>query len=212
MDESQDVGIEKGGITRRDVITKSVVAGGLVWASPVLFSGRAGAAAPCCDVGTPYTIKVAEVGGVNCGVACISSQADVNFPCPPKDFQDCLNNLQLIVGDFTEGGDDTATIHLAPGITVIAAAVKASDKCYFTECGNMTTSRTDNVHPNTCFKQSGAACGTGFTMPPNRIWVVPGAQPNSLDVKVNTHDAPDETLNHVELSICVAPEITGLCP
>ena len=209
MDTSQDIH-DEGGISRRDLIAKSAVAGGLVWASPVLFSGRAGATIPCCDVGTPYTIKVAEVGGVNCGVSCLSSLEDFNFDCLPDDLEDCFNELELIVGDFTEGGSDTATIHLKSGIGIIAAAVKTSNRCYHLTCNNLATAQNDAAHPNTCFFQNDKVCDD-ITTPPNRIWVIPGAN-GGIDVKVATNDDPDGTLNHVELSICVAPEITALCP
>jgi hypothetical protein len=203
------------GLSRRELIKRSAVAGGIVWAAPTLLSGRAAAQVPCCGEGTPVTIKVAEQGGVNCGVACISSRGFNNFDCPP-DLVNCLGDLELVVGDFTSGGADTAHIILAPGVELITAAVKASQRCYFSDCPCHASSPSDAQCPNTCENENSTACRVGndpITIPPNRIWVVPNSPgPGQTSVFINTHAQPDGVLNHVELSVCVAPEVTALCP
>ncbi|MGH3371758.1 MAG: hypothetical protein ACRDPR_17330, partial [Nocardioidaceae bacterium] len=191
---------------------------GLVWSAPMLLTGKAAAqtsGALCCPEGTPVTVKVASMTGVNCGVSCLDNLADVNFDCP-ADLVDCLGELELVVADFTSGGADTATIVLSPGVTLIAASAKASNRCYFTKCDPcFTSSPTDfSICKNFCQNQNGSAC-TGVSIPPqnNRIWVIPNApNPGFTTIMVNTHPAPDGVLNHVELSLCVAPEITALCP
>jgi hypothetical protein len=211
---------ESTGFSRRDLITRAVAAGGLAWTAPVLLSGPAAAQQqiPCCDEGTPVTVKVAEQTGVNCGVACLSSFANFNFDCPP-DLVNCLGDLDFVVGDFTSGGDDTAIIDLAVGVSLIAIGVKAGNNCYFALCPCFASSQTDATCPNVCFLQNGNPCTFGPSetpLPPapgglNRIWVVPNSPgPGQTRIFVNTH--PDGQLNHVELSLCVAPEVTALCP
>jgi hypothetical protein len=207
-------------LSRRDMIKASVVAGGLVWSAPLLLTGKAAAqtsGALCCPEGTPVTVKVSSMTGVNCGVSCLDNFDDLNFDCP-DDLVDCLGDpaLELIVSDFSSGGDDTATIVLAPGVSLIAASVKASNRCYFTRCDPcFTSSQVDfSVCKNTCQQQNGNAC-SGVSIPPqnNRIWVIPNVpNPGFTTIMVNTHAPPDGVLNHVELSLCIAPEITALCP
>lgn len=217
--------------SRRTMIAGSAAAGGLAWAAPVLSAGPAWADhVPCCHVGTPVTVKVAEQrNAVNCGVSCISHEAGINFDCP-SDLVDCLNQLELISFEWTSAAKDSATIILAPGVTVIAGGVKAADQCYYTICAGATfngvaspghtTSQTDGTHPNFCEKQSGDACEFGKGNPPNaplppatgglnRIWLVPQGD-GSTHALLNT--ATDGQINIAEFSLCLAPEITGLCP
>ncbi len=204
-------------LSRRNMIKASVVAGGLVWSAPVLLTGKAAAQSTvlCCAEGTPVTVKVASMTGVNCGVSCLDNFADLNFDCP-QDLVSCLGDLELVVGDFTSGGADTATITLSPGVSLIAASAKASNRCYFTRCEPCFTSgpMDFSICKNTCQTQSGGAC-SGVSIPPqnNRIWVIPNSpSPGYTTIMVNTHPAPDGVLNHVELSLCISPEITALCP
>lgn len=221
VDSTATDGQDSGGFSRREVISKSVVAGGLIWASPVVLSGRAGAAVTCCDVGTPVTIKVAEQTGVNCGVACISQRGSTNYDCP-SDLVECFDDLDLVVGDFTSGGADTARIVLAAGLSVITAAAKAGSNCYYADCPTPATSQTDSTNPNTCLGSAGGGGACTFRasetpLPPaaggkNRVWLTAGtgAEAGKTIVNVNTH--PDGQLNHVELSLCVSPAVTGICP
>lgn len=209
VDSSAAEGSDSRGLSRRDLIAKSVVAGGLVWAAPTVLTGRAGAQTFCCDVGTPVTIKVAEQQGVNCGVACISRRGSHNYDCP-DDLVECFNELDLVVGDFVSGGEDTAIIHIAAGLSVISAAAKAGDNCYFADCPTPATSQNDQNHPNLCLGSAGGGGECSLSEGLNRVWMVPGDDPGTTTVHVNTH--PDGQLNHVELSLCVSPAITGICP
>ncbi|HEV2068514.1 MAG TPA: twin-arginine translocation signal domain-containing protein [Acidimicrobiales bacterium] len=58
-----------GGLSRRDLITRTAVAGGLMWAAPVLLASPASAThdACACHDGLVYYIKIASQQGVNCG-------------------------------------------------------------------------------------------------------------------------------------------------
>lgn len=58
-----------GGLSRRELITRTAVAGGLVWAAPVLMASPASAQFDTCGCGDGlvYFIKIASAHGVNCG-------------------------------------------------------------------------------------------------------------------------------------------------
>lgn len=213
-------------LTRRSLLKKGALAGGLVWAAPtvttVLARAQAqlsppGGGGPCCPAGTPITVKVTEQTGVNCGVVCMTVHGSA-FDCPP-DLVDCLNNLGLIVGDFNSGGADTAIITLAQGVSLISAAARTGASCYFTDCPCFTASQTDATCPNTCQIDNGSPCTFAGATPPlppapggvNRIWVVPNSPgPGETTIFVNAQ--PDGQLNHVELSVCVSDETAALCP
>lgn len=214
-------------LSRRSLLKKGALAGGLVWAAPavttVLATAQAqpsppGGGGPCCPAGTPITVKVAEQTGVNCGVACMSMHPAFNFDCPP-DLVDCLGQLELIVADFNSGGADTAIITLGPGVSLISTAAKAGNRCYFADCPCFAASQTDATCPNTCQTSTGSPCTFTGGVPPlppapggvNRIWVVPNSPgAGETTIFVNTH--PDGQLNHVELSVCVSDETAALCP
>ena len=233
MDESMDqIEQSSGGISRRDMIKASVIAGGLVWSAPVLLTGKAAAAPgdPCCPNGTPLSINIAEKAGVNCGARqCLDNVLPgfpngADFGCDP-DLANCLGELNLVVGDFQGGGTDEATITLAAGVTLIVGAVKTGSSCFYTRCNpagpdfnsTHTKSATDAVNPNICRHQTtNAVCTFGpndTPLPPapggrNRIFIEPGMGGTTI-VRI---DMSSDPLSQVELTICVAPEITGMCP
>ncbi len=79
-----------GSLSRRDMIAKSAVATGLVWAAPTLLSSPAGATTGCtCVGGVKTTVKIASTSSSNCGTACLSKRASLNFPCL-DDLVSCL--------------------------------------------------------------------------------------------------------------------------
>jgi hypothetical protein len=225
-DSMDEVEQTASGISRRDMIKTSVIAGGLVWSAPVLLTGKAAAAPgdPCCPNGTPISVNISEQNGLNCGARqCLDNVLPgfpngADFACQTG-LTNCLGDLDLVVGDFQGGGTDEATITLAAGVTLIVGAVKTGSNCFFTRCqpGLHTTSPTDAVNPNICRQQTtNAVCtfnGNDVPLPPevggrNRIYVTPG--PNGTTV---VHiDMSSDPLSQVELTICVAPEITALCP
>jgi hypothetical protein len=198
------------GLSRRNMIKASVVAGGLVWSAPVLLTGKAAAQeppVPCCENGTPFTVKVAEQQGVNCGTGCLTERDQVNtvFDCPDQELVDCLGELELVVGDFTGAGEDAATIILKAGVTLISASVKTQNRCYFADCPCFPSTPSDPTCPNTCTSEAPNACVQAG--PGNRIWVTAGPNGSTV-IHVDTSPSP---LNTIEISICLAPEITGMC-
>jgi hypothetical protein len=217
------------GISRRDLITKSVVAGGLVWAAPVLFSTPAVGQTGCvCENGVETTIKVPSAPSANCGVQCLSSRADFNFPCL-DDLANCLFELGLIqfeTLEFQHGQVRKARIVLRGGITLLAASIKSDNECYFSECPNFC--------PNTCQQQNGKACTGSNVVPPDRIIVCPGGLsggtcppafaapsttacgganppvgPNDTEILFDVFGDP---INAIELALCIPNALTGQCP
>jgi hypothetical protein len=220
-----DPGAEAG-ISRRDLIAKSVVAGGLVWAAPVLFSTPAIGQTGCsCPDGVETTIKVPSAPSANCGVQCLSHHAGFNFPCL-DDLANCLFELGLIsfeTLEFQHGKVRKARIVLRGGITLLSASIKSDNECYFADCPNFC--------PNTCELQAGGACKGANQVPPDRIVVCAGGGsggncPSSLGTtacgNANPPLQPGDTeilfdtlldpINAIELALCIPNALTGQCP
>lgn len=221
-----------GGVSRRDMIKASVIAGGLMWSAPVLLTGKAAAATPCCPNGTPVRFKLPSASSTNCGNACFDGQpAFASITCSTA-IGDCLINPanEFVKGVFKMGGTQ-ADVVLKPGVTLIAAAAKGTSDCHFTVCPCFATAKNPpSPDPNCpagcssclnfCAKPNGNACtGMGApTYPPNRIWVLldtsldamgnPQPDPGFTTLRVDT--GPD-SLNFVDLVLCLAPAITGIC-
>ena len=208
------------GISRRDMIKGSVVAGGLVWAAPVLLTGKAAAqtTVQCCENGTPIAFSVPEGQSSSCqaSVQCLDNLG-LNFACDDPLLECLLSDSGFVTSSFN-GAARTATIVLDPGVTLIAAAVKAGSSCYLTQCTCLATGPTEGC-PNVCFHQTtNAACtfgGKTTPLPPavggrNRIWVLANTPtPGSTTIMVDT--SPDGQLNQVELALCLSPAVTGMC-
>lgn len=222
------LGGERGGISRRDLIKGSVVAGGLVWAAPVLVSSPAAASHLCaCNNGIQTTIKLPSnpTSSVNCGVQCISAHEGINFPCLTC-LVDCLIEKKHIEFadedfDFEHGRRRRTRIRLKSGITLLAVAIKSSDECWFATCPNFC--------PNTCERQSsqpGQPPTPCISNPvPDRIHVCPTgasggtcpggdtrcADPVAGETEILI-DTLGEPINPAELSLCIPNALTGLCP
>lgn len=241
MDESTGANDPSpGGISRRDMIKASVIAGGLIWSAPVLLTGQAAVAAstPCCATGAPVRFKLTSATATNCGNSCFdhppATQPTWSFltaiPCSTT-IGNCLISAgnSFVKGIFKMGGSQ-ANIALKPGVTLIAAAAKTQDNCFFAVCPcfpgcqNDTGTCDADMCKNTCGKEAnGNACNPAPTIPPNRVWVLmdtnvdangnpnnpPGMDPGYTTVQVDTGGT---SLNYVDLALCLAPAITGVCP
>lgn len=209
------------GISRRDMIAKSVVAGGLVWAVPTLTSTAAGALTGCpCEGGVQTTIKVPSQPAANCGVACLSQRERFNFPCL-DDLANCLFDAGFISFDtavFQNGSQRQAKIVLTGGITLLAAAVKTQDNCVFADC-------SENYCPNTGTETgqiivcpggtSGGNCSdTGFpggTRIGNSTTPALNCSEDSTVTEI-LFDTKGDPINHIELALCIPNALTGQCP
>jgi hypothetical protein len=233
MDVSMD-GVEQspGGISRRDMIKASVIAGGLVWSAPMLLAGRASAAPSiCCPTGfeTAFAIKytVGDQTG-NCGVTCLDMDkigvdaSANNLPCPPPA---CLTREGIAVANFDNFG---GTVTLSADVRVIAASVRTSRFCFFTECddpdpahaGPSTAKFTGLRNQCDDGTVSDSSCPTIVpdATHPNRIWVE--VQPDSSTIVrfelVGGNPPVDYPGNsgiaHVEVYLCGNSRVTGRCP
>lgn len=241
MDETvEPIGRPSGGLSRRDMIKASVIAGGLVWSAPALLTGKAAMAAttPCCPDGTPVRFKLPSATSTNCGEACFDnppdSQPDWAFltaiPCSTTIGNCLISGVNGFVKGVFKMGGSQANIVLVPGVTLIGAAAKTQDDCYFTVCPCFAGCQNDtgtcdaDTCKNVCGKlANGNACNPAPTIPPNRVWVLPntnldangnpvvpnGSNPGYTTIQVDTNGT---SLNFVDLALCLAPAITGVCP
>ena len=205
-----------GGISRRDMIKASVVAGGLVWTAPVLLSGKAfgQVVTPDCTENCPdgfeTSIAVKITGnGVNCGVSCLDMMG--NLPCSTS-LATCLGtvhqgqlNAFVTVNNFDQNGNPpTATITLDPNVGLQAVGVNTPQFCFFAFCPDFA---------DTCEQQAQKACPD--ISGDDRIDVVLTPVPNpgtgnTTTITVTLKNG-DGNINHIELLLCLNSAVTGLC-
>lgn len=124
-----------GGITRRQMLKASAVAGGMVWAAPLVSSGTAwagssggGANACACDGAVVYA-KFAPGNSQTCQNQCLQP-GDVtryNF--------DCLVAAGVIsVCDDVTTQENNASLAFLKGTSPLKLALKTTSDCYVTRC------------------------------------------------------------------------------
>lgn len=121
-----------GGLTRREMLQRSAVAGGVVWAAPLLSTGRAwGQAAGCCacDGGELIYAKFAPGDSQTCQNQCLQPGDISRFEL------DCLVGAGLLGKcDDVNSNDDTASLAFGAGVTPIKFAIKSQSHCYIVRC------------------------------------------------------------------------------
>lgn len=184
-----------GGMSRRDLIKKSAVAGGLVWASPVLLQGVASAQTNCrsCPNGVLYTLKIPSGSAVNCGQGCLE-----RFTCGTCLFD--VGAVTFVATEFfTNGKTRAAEVTLDPRLRLVATSGKFSGPCSVAP-----VSSCDDDPP--------------FSGGNPRITVFPGTPPNPganppnpgtpTTITFVSSAAPSATggdvdpLNHVDITVC----------
>ena len=147
MDEPQ----AGAGVSRRSLLKKSVVAGGLAWATPIVLASPAGAVstyANCvnCPTGRLYFIRRTSLGActnANPNNSCLDDAGGsppgtgVPFPCTPPSTHCCLVTAGLVT---VSGLTPTHTWVLAPGVEFCRAHAFGGGNC---------TGVTVVVSPNT---------------------------------------------------------------
>lgn len=171
-----------GGLSRRDLITRTAVAGGLVWAAPVLLASPAGAIHdPCaCHDGLIYYIKISSQQGVNCGnITC----SGVNEPRNPTYLcGECLvESGVVVISDlvFEAGTVRFSSITLGPDVELMlfCAQSKSANQPFVASCpdfvdpaGVLTVSanrKTLTADPATPLNEVGIhLCAPAGTPPP----------------------------------------------
>ena len=120
-----------GGMTRREMLKASAIAGGVVWASPVFSTGTAWASHTCgCNEGTIIYAKFAPGNSQTCQNQCLQP-----LPTVSRYNFDCLVCSGLIaVCDNVSSGKGTASMRFTAGVQPIKAAIKSTSNCYVARC------------------------------------------------------------------------------
>ena len=121
-----------GGLTRREMLKRSAVAGGVVWASPLLSTGKAwGQSGGCCacSQGELIYAKFAPGNAQTCQNQCLQPGEVNRFEL------DCLFEAGLLYNcDDVDSSDSDASLTFGPGVTPIKFAIKATNSCYIARC------------------------------------------------------------------------------
>lgn len=121
-----------GELTRRELLKRSAVAGGVVWAAPMLSSGKAwGQTAGCCTCnGEIIYAKFAPGNAQTCQNQCLQPGSMTRL-----DFRDCLLKYGLVsLCDDVSTNDDTASIAFSSDVTPIKFAIKSQNSCFIARC------------------------------------------------------------------------------
>jgi hypothetical protein len=120
-----------GGISRRDLLKRSAIAGGVIWATPVLTSGTAWGVAGTCDCeGSPVYTKIAGVAGNDaqtCNNQCLNPDNLPSFG---------FGGLQDhgYVATTVTSGELAAVEFQSKSIFLNRLAMKVSESCYMITC------------------------------------------------------------------------------
>lgn len=124
-----------GELTRRELLQRSAVAGGLVWAAPVLSMGTAWGTNPgccSCDGGEVIYAKFAPGNSQTCQNQCLQPQA---FGVVHRYAIDCLIQQGLLANcDDVDSAENTASIAFGSGVTGFKFAMKSTSDCYVARC------------------------------------------------------------------------------
>lgn len=118
------------GISRRDLLKRSAVAGTVLWATPALTSASAWGQGVTCDCdGTTLYTKLPGLAGNDaqtCGNQCLNPDnlEAIGFGC--------LEDLGYIATTITS--DNEATVEFADNIALTRMAMKVSESCYMITC------------------------------------------------------------------------------
>ncbi len=119
------------GLSRRDVLKRSAVVGGLVWIAPTILAGPAGASVVTCPANRRYAIKH---GSPNRGCEVPGRNAGGTGNCAADggvtEFQNgCCLEPTLV--SFVESANGTIhTYTLAPGVGFSRGFAKCASVCY----------------------------------------------------------------------------------
>jgi hypothetical protein len=212
MDDSMETEQSPGGISRRNMIKASVVAGALVWSAPLLLSGTASAQdenCPCMGTLVRLNMQSASLASANCGnVSCLAARdPDLGVACGDRE-ADVVCAIQadnlITFGPGTSFNDGLATLNLDPMLSIVSVSVKqqgaGGGTCYFTDCGPANLSTTQGAPPLNTLT-------SGATVPvPNRIWVTNAGQTINIALPGSQNN-----IIEINLLLCVSQAVTGMC-
>ena len=197
------------GLSRRDLIKKSAVAGAIVWAAPMLDSSAAwGAGTDCneCDGLTLYS-KYAPGNSNTTGNQCLSPCAPVTVISTGVATQCGL----FSVGDVVQSGQNFASVTFSDQVRLIRTSIKSTSSCYVTTCvddfttvrqyGNSTNPACDQEY-NTGSVYTGDPLFKFYAPDPNTfVGDAPGAGSTQEVRRVLYSTA--RPLNYIEIVMCL---------
>jgi len=122
---------DTAGLSRRDVLKRSAVVGGLVWIAPTILAGPASATVVTCPANRRYAIKHGspnqgcEVPGTNAGGSG-NCAAQAGF----TEFQNGCCLEPTLVRFVASANGTTHTYTLAPGVGFSQGFVKCANDCH----------------------------------------------------------------------------------
>lgn len=180
--------------SRREMLKKTVVAGGLVWVAPTILSAPAGAQTDCRDCennGVLYRVKIASATSANCGDACIDIRGFYESgPGAPR-CGSCLFDVGALARTeiFENGQYRGAEVEIDPRLRLVEAGVQYQGQCYTVDC-------TDG------FAYTPAEGGPGIRVEVGTLPVPPGTgTPTVVTFTTGTDNQP---INHTDFIVCFA--------
>lgn len=182
--------------SRRDMLKKTVVAGGLVWAAPTILSAPASAQEPtdcrdCENNGVLYRVKISSATSANCGDACIDIRGFyASGPGQPR-CGTCLFDSGALARTevFVNGQYRGAEVTIDPRLRLVEAGVQYKGKCYTVDCtDDFAYTKADPSDPNIR-----VTLGTPQVPPAD-----PGTR-TSVFFETGTDNQP---INHTDFVVC----------
>jgi hypothetical protein len=214
-----------GGVSRREVMKKAAVAGGVVWATPLLSTGTAWGQTsdPCaCGDGALAYAKFAPGNSQTCQNQCLQPGTIGRLEF------DCLVDAGVItVLDEVASNDDTASLQFNLGTRLFKLAIKSESACFVVRCNEgfsqlyLWSSSTnaepfDDLHsindpsaalggtPIFQYFNGGVLCGNSAGDP---------CDGNVTRVDMTTADIPgNQKLNFIEMELCITNLSKINCP
>jgi hypothetical protein len=202
MDELMDmVEQSRGGISRRDMIKASVVAGALVWSAPLLLNGTASAQTGCCPSPFQEVALKFTSANPNCGVTCLDMLVDENVDCCQALADALIVSAVYNAGTSNGGPAGTATITINTALATLSGA-------------SARVNQPGVPGPPTCFNRVRTPPTCNFAPDPTggRVLFDNDASPSVVTIQLQ--QAPNgnfETLLQAEVLLCVRTSISLFC-
>jgi hypothetical protein len=210
---------KKDGLSRRDLIKRSAVAGAIVWAAPVIDSSAAWGQTPTdcneCNGLTLYS-KYAPGNSNTVGNQCLA-------PCPPVTVisSSVLTACGLISTDDTvQSGANDARVTFSTAVRLIRTSIKSTNDCYMSSCkDNFASVRTYTpaANPPCNTEHTTGTVFTGSSSPLFKFYApdpttLCGVAPNGtgcaseirrVDYDTNGVGSNGTPLNFIEILLCL---------
>lgn len=183
--------------SRRDMLKKTVVAGGLIWAAPTILSAPAGAQTSsncrdCENNGVLYRVKISSATSANCGDACIDIRGVYGSgPGQPR-CGSCLFDVGALARTevFVNGQYRGAEVTIDPRLRLIEAGVQYKGECYTVDCTDGFAYVQEDGAPN-------------IVVTPGSI-PVPPSDPGTRTTVLFETGTENQPINHTDFVVCYA--------